>query len=174
MNIAFAGFRHGHIYGLYDMVTKSERVNLIGCFEENEKAKEQAKSVRPIDFNYSSYEEILGDKNVDIIAVGDYYGKRGKMIIEALKNGKHVICDKPICTSLKELKIIKKLSEKKNLKIMCMLDMRYDIHIKKAMEILESGTIGKLINISFTGQHCLDYGNRPLRFNSCARIYSLL
>lgn len=161
MNIAFAGFRHGHIYGLYDKVVNSDRVNLIGCFEENEKAKEQAKSLRPIDFNYSSYEEILHDKNVDIVAVGDYYGKRGKLIIEALKNGKHVICDKPICTSLKELKIIKKLSEKNNLKIMCMLDMRYDIHVNKAIEIISSGQLGKLINISFTGQHCLDYGNRP-------------
>ena len=103
MNIAFAGFRHGHIYGLYDKVLSSERVNLAGCFEETENAKNEAKSLRDIDFNYNTYEDILGDENIDIIAIGDYYGKRGRMVIDALKSGKHVICDKPICTSLDEL-----------------------------------------------------------------------
>lgn len=161
MNIAFAGFRHGHIYGLYDMVQKSDKVNLIGCFEETEKAKLEAKSIREINFNYNSYNDILADVNVDIIAIGDYYGKRGKMVIDALNHGKHVICDKPICTNLSELDEIEKLASEKNLKIMCMLDLRYGVQVGKTIELIESGAIGKLVNVSFTGQHCLDYGNRP-------------
>ena len=28
-------------------------------------------------------------------------------------------------------------------------------------EIIKNGEIGKIINVSFTGQHCLDYANRP-------------
>lgn len=161
MNIAFAGFRHSHIYGLYDKVRNSERVTLSGCFEETEKARNEAKSVRDITFNYNSYEEILSDKNVDIVAIGDYYGKRGKMVIDALSSGKHVICDKPICTDLSELDTIEKLCREKNLKVMCMLDLRYMAQAQKALRLIESGAIGKLVNVSFTGQHCLDYGNRP-------------
>ena len=161
MNIAFAGFRHGHIYGLYDKVTSSDRVKLVGCFEEDEKARKAATELKGINFVFSSYEDILSDSNVDIIAIGDYYGKRGKMIIEALNAGKHIICDKPICTSLSELSEIEKLAKEKGLKIMCMLDLRYGVQVENLAELLESGEIGKLINISFTGQHCLDYGNRP-------------
>ena len=161
MNIAFAGFRHGHIYGLYDKVLNSERVNLCGCFEENEKARADAAALKNIDFNYAAYEDILSDSKVDAVAIGDYYGKRGKMIIEALKSGKHVICDKPICTSLSELDEIESLCREKGLKIMCMLDLRYQAQIETLAELLDKGEIGKLINISFTGQHCLDYGNRP-------------
>lgn len=161
MNIAFAGFRHSHIYGLYDKVQKSERVTLSGCFEETELGRTEAGSTREIDFNYNSYSDIISDPNVDIVAIGDYYGKRGKMVIDALKNGKHVICDKPICTSLFELSEIEALCRKKNLKVMCMLDLRYSVQVEKAIELIESGRIGKLVNVSFTGQHCLDYGNRP-------------
>ena len=161
MNIAFAGFRHSHIFGLYDKVINSKKVTLKGCFEETEKAKNEAKGIREIDFNYTSYEEILSDENVDIIAIGDYYGKRGEMVISALEKGKHVICDKPICTSLSELDKIEALCKEKNLKLMCMLDLRYKDWTREVLSLVEGGKIGKLVNISFTGQHCLDYGNRP-------------
>ena len=161
MNIAFAGFRHGHIYTLYDMAEKNDSTHILGCFEENDAAREAAKNTRELDFCYASYEEILADKRVDAVAIGDYYGKRGKMVIDALKSGKHVIADKPICTSLCELSEIERLSKEKGLVVSCMLDMRYNKHIETVSDLLSKGTIGKLINISFTGQHCLDYGNRP-------------
>ena len=161
MNIAFAGFRHGHIYTLYDMANNSKNVEICGCFEENDAAREAAGKMRELDFCYGSYEEILADDNIDAIAIGDYYGKRGKMVIEALKSGKHVIADKPICTSLSELDEIEALSKKNGLVVACMLDMRHSIQIRKVKELIENGEIGELVNISFTGQHCLDYGNRP-------------
>ena len=84
-----------------------------------------------------------------------------KLAIEALKHGKHIICDKPICTDLKELDEIEKLAEEKNLQVCCMLDLRYMPQIPKVCELVKSGEIGNILNISFTGQHCLDYGNRP-------------
>ncbi len=161
MNLAFAGFRHSHILGLYDMAVNSDKVNITGCFEENSEAREKAKADKGIVFNYESYEELLSDEKVDAVAIGDYYGIRGKMVIEALKSGKHVICDKPICTSLSELEEIERLTKEKNLKLACMFDLRYIPQIAKVKEIVKEGGIGGLINISFTGQHFLDYGNRP-------------
>jgi len=161
MNIAFAGFRHGHILGLYSSVLENKEVNLLGCFEENDNAKKAVESSHNIEFNYTSYEEILKDSDVDAIAIGDYYSKRGKMVISALQAGKHVICDKPICTDLAELEEIERLVKEKNLQLCCMLDLRYMSQIPKVCEIVNNGEIGEIINVSFTGQHCLDYGNRP-------------
>jgi len=161
MNIAFAGFRHYHIMTLYNMVKDNDKVTLNGCFEENADAKKAAEK-EGVTFNYNCYEEILNDKNVEAVAIGDYYGKRGKMVIDALKAGKHVICDKPICTELSELDEIEKLSKEKNLQVCCMFDLRYLPQIPKVCEIVNSGEIGKIVNATFTGQHCLDYGNRPM------------
>ena len=42
-----------------------------------------------------------------------------------------------------------------------MLDLRYGVQVEKVIKLVESGKIGRLVNVSFTGQHCLDYGNRP-------------
>lgn len=158
MNIAFAGFRHGHIFGLYNSVLDSNTVKLCGCYEEDAKTVVENPD---INFNYKTYDEILNDATVDIVAIGDYYQKRGRMIIEALKHGKHVICDKPICTDLKELSEIEKLSEEKNLKVACMLDLRYITPAKQVKRLIEDGEIGEIQIASFTGQHCIDYENRP-------------
>ena len=161
MKLAFAGFRHYHIMTLYNMVKDDASVTLTGCFEENEDAKKAAEN-NGVTFNYNSYEEILKDSDVEAVAIGDYYGKRGKMVIDALKAGKHIICDKPICTDLSELDEIEKLSKEKNLQVCCMFDLRYMPQIPKVCEIVKNGDLGKIVNMSFTGQHCLDYGKRPM------------
>lgn len=161
MNLAFAGFRHSHIIGLYLMAKSTAGVNVTGCFEENEVEKEKIKTAHGIEFNYNSYSEILNDADINAVAIGDYYGKRGQMVIDALKAGKHVICDKPICTSLSELDEIERLAKEKNLKVSCMLDLRYMPQAEKVQQLVKSGEIGEIATISFTGQHCLDYGNRP-------------
>lgn len=161
MNIAFAGFRHSHILGLYDSCLKEPEVHITGCFENENEAKNAVAHSHAIEFNYNSYDEILNDENVDAVAIGDYYGIRGQLVIKALKAGKHVICDKPICTQIEELDEIERLAAEKNLQVCCMLDLRYMPQIPKVCEKIKNGEIGEVLNISFTGQHYLDYGNRP-------------
>lgn len=159
MKIAFAGFRHGHIFCLYHKAV--ENAEIIGCYEEDATERKNTEETLGIKFCYNSYEELISDSRVEAVAIGDYYGKRGKMVIDALKSGKHVICDKPICTSLEELDEIERLARENNLKVCCMLDLRYMPQVEKVKEIIQSGKLGKIHVVSFTGQHCLNYGIRP-------------
>ena len=159
MNIAFAGFRHSHIVGLYSVAL--ENGNVIGCYEENEETRTEMENSKNVHFNYNTYDELLNSPDVDAVAIGDYYQKRGKLVIEALKHGKHVICDKPMCTSLEELDEIERLSRENNLTVACMLDLRYWPQSNKAKELIENGEIGRINMVSFTGQHPLSYGSRP-------------
>lgn len=161
MNIAFAGFRHSHIMVLYNKVLNDESICITGCYEENAKAKEEAEKKWGISFTYDTYEELLNDANADAVAIGDYYQKRGSMVISALEHGKHVICDKPICTDLVELEKIRQLSQEKNLQVSCMLELRYMSQVQKVKELIENDVIGKVHIVSFTGQHPLNYGSRP-------------
>ncbi len=161
MNLAFAGFRHSHIFALYRMALKNPDVKIIGCFEADGPARAQAEEALGVKFQFTSYEEILNSDEVDAIAIGDYYQKRGSMIIKALQHGKHVISDKPLCTELSELEEIQKLSSQSRLKVSCMLDLRYLAAAKKARELIGEGAIGTVGIVSFTGQHFLDYEHRP-------------
>lgn len=159
MNIAFAGLRHGHIYGLAGLVKQNPDFDIAGWWEEDPEALKggEAAFERP---PYESYEALLSDANVDIVAVGDYFGIRGQRVIEALKKGKHVICDKPVCTTLEELDIIAGLLCEKNLKLGCMLDLRYEPCLQHLSSLIAQGQLGEIKTASFTGQHPLNWGQR--------------
>ena len=161
--IAFAGFRHGHIYALYNQcLAASDIVEIAGAWEEDEAARAAAEKDHGVVFDGRSFDDLLADPTVDIIAVGDYYGRRGELCIRALEAGKHVIADKPICTDLGELELIESLAEKKGLKVGCMLSLRYSRYTAPAKEIISSGRLGEVTAVSFNGQHGLDYGSRPM------------
>jgi predicted dehydrogenase len=135
-------------------------VTICGCYEEDEESKVTAQKELTCDFNYASYEEMLNDERVEIIGIGDYYQRRGQLIIDALKHGKHVICDKPLCTELSELEQIEQLVKETGLKVGCMLELRFMGAAEKAKELIEEGVLGDLTAASFTGQHFLNYKNR--------------
>lgn len=162
MNIGFAGFRHYHILGLYNSARKNPDVNIILCFEENQDVRQDLLREQGIDFNCDAFDKLIHSDSIDTVAIGDYYGRRGALVIEALKAGKNVIADKPICTSISELDEIERLSEEMGLKVGCMLDLRYLSQFNKARELIADGVIGEVQNVSFTAQHHLNYGVRPM------------
>jgi len=160
MNIAFAGFRHDHVYTLVKWAKEAENLKIIASYETHEDSILKAED-KGIKITHRDYDELLKNESIDIVAVADYYSARGDMVIKALKAGKHVIADKPLCTSLEELNTIEKLSEEKGLKIGLMLDLRYMAASLAAHDFIRSGGLGIVHNISFGGQHSLNYGVRP-------------
>ena len=102
LKIAFAGFRHSHIFALYNNAVKNPQLEICAICEE---APEESllKGHPEIAITHTNYDQMLTEVPCDLIAIGDYYTKRGSMVIRALKAGKHIIADKPICTSAEEL-----------------------------------------------------------------------
>ena len=161
MKILFYGFRHGHIIGLYKKAVESKRVEVVASIEDDKDAREKIEMDHGIVFDKEhSYEEWL-EQDIDIVALGGTYGDRGPAAIKALKAGKHIILDKPICIKEEELAQMERIAKEKNLKIASMLDLRYLPAARRAKEILDSNELGEVKNVSFTGQHCLNYGTRP-------------
>lgn len=160
MKILFYGFRHGHINALYRKVAASPLFEIAGCVEPNEAARAAAETNLGARFSEKSYAEWLRT-DIDAVAIGCAYGERGRAVIAAMEAGKHVIADKPVCTSLDELNAIRALTERMDTKLACMLDLRYLPQTLRAKEMLESARLGGVRNVAFNGQHCIDYARRP-------------
>ena len=160
MKIAFAGLRHNHIYTLYKEVKAHPELTVIGVWEETAEAAAAAKDIMTEPF-YDSYEALLADPQIDIVAIGDYYGIRGQRVIQALKAGKAVITDKPLCTSLEELAEIERLSREKSIPVGIQLELRDDPTLRLAADIISEGQLGEIRAVQFTAQHPLSYGVRP-------------
>lgn len=157
--LAFAGLRHVHIYSLHDRAVNDPNWEITAICEEDAASRETVR--QDITLTHESISHMLDNAPCDAVAVGDYYGKRGAIVIEALQKGKHVISDKPLCTSLAELDQIEKLARENGLKVGCMLDLRTMPPIASARKALQSGVIGDVVHIQFGGQHPLLPGSRP-------------
>ena len=160
MNIAFAGLRHCHIFDLYKMVQADPNYQILGAFEADEEARQQAVALG-VACNYATYDALLADTNIEVVALGGCYGDRGEMAIQALCAGKHVMADKPLCTDIAQLDTIENLAVEKKLKVSCMFTMRFEKKIQALKKLVASGTLGEINNVYFGGQHPLQYGRRP-------------
>lgn len=161
MNILFYGFRHAHILDCYRMAQANPNVQILCAIEENTPARLSAQEKLGISIAPDGYNRWLENSEVDTVVIGGAYGNRGQAVIKALRAGKHVFADKPLCTSLAELEEIRTLAAEKQLKVGCMLDLRKVPAVETVKALLDSGKMGTIHNINFSGQHCVDYANRP-------------
>lgn len=161
MKFLFYGFRHYHIYDLFHKVQNTPGMEILAAVEEHEATRIDCEKNLNFKFDNGTYEEWLENPEVEAVAIGGAFGDRGQAIIKALQHGKHVISDKPICTRLEELEQIRTLSKEKNLQVHGMLDLKYSPTVLRFKELLDCGKYGQIRNISFSGQHYLNYGNRP-------------
>ena len=158
--VAFAGFGHSHIIGIYNEISQSDLFEVAGAWEQDETIRNNAEE-KGVDFTFESFETLLNCRDIDTVAVGSEYGFRGKYIIKALEAGKNIISDKPLCTSLGELEKIEKLSKEKGLTVCVFLSLRQNPNIIGAVSAVRNGEIGTVNNIVFEGEHPLLYGKRP-------------
>src|SRR5579862_4505574 len=99
---AFVGFRHGHILDLLTGVEERGDTEVVACCEEDAATREALAAKGRVKITHTDFAAMLRDVECDVIAIGDYYAKRGELDIAALRAGRHVLSDKPLCTSLAE------------------------------------------------------------------------
>ncbi len=143
-NLVIVGF--GGMGGWHaNFALNSDVVNLAGIFDKSPKNCELAQS-RGIRV-YSSYEEVLADKSVDIITIATPNHLHHDLIISALNAKKNVICEKPVALSCESLKAMIEASQKNNARFTVHQNRRWDIDYLAIKSLYESGELGKIINI---------------------------
>jgi predicted dehydrogenase len=158
---AFVGFRHAHIMDMYHRCMAHEEIDVVACCEVDPATRLSLAKSGTVHITHEDYTAMLSDVPLDVVAVGDCYGMRAQRIVAALRSGKHVISDKPICISREELDEIVHIARQYGLVVGCMLDMRDHPVFLEFRRLIRQGEIGEVHAISFAGQHPLLYGRRP-------------
>lgn len=159
IRIAFVGFQHSHIFGLYHLAQRHADVRIAGVCEEDPETR-SGLAAQGVGVTHDSYQRMLDDTPCDVVACGDWFGIRGERIIQAMKRGIHVIGDKPLCTRLGEWEQITALAHG-GLHVGCMLDLADHGAYLALRELIREGHIGEVHTIQFWAQHPLLYGKRP-------------
>jgi predicted dehydrogenase len=161
VRVAFMGFRHPHVYTILGFIETHDGYVLAGTCEEDEDTRRELLQTGKVTLTHDSYDALLNEGDFSILIVGDYFARRGQIIARALEAGKHVLSDKPICTSLSELETIEELAMRKELRVGVLLELRYEGKFITTRELVQRGEIGEVHSIIFGGQHPLLLDKRP-------------
>lgn len=101
------------------------------------------------EFNVPKYYEkeidLLKDPEIDAVYIATPVYLHLKHIKMAAENGKHILCEKPLCKNLKEGKEAAKICKKNNIFLQEGYMMKFHGAHKKIKEIIKQGKIGKVV-----------------------------
>ena len=96
---------------------------------------------------YSSYIDLINNKDVKNIYIATTNNLHKNLIIEAANNGKNIICEKPACLNEKDFSECIKAIKSNNVFFMEGLMYLHHPQILKSIQIIKNGEIGKIKNI---------------------------
>ena len=92
---------------------------------------------------YSEYSDLLNDDQVDAVELLTPTYMHVDQIIDGLNSGKHVSCQKPICSNLDEVQRIEEVVRRSNRTFRITENFLYYPPIVKAKTLIDSGQIGE-------------------------------
>ncbi len=93
---------------------------------------------------YTDYKELLASEQLDAISVCLPNYLHAPVSIEALNNGLHVLCEKPMATSQEEADAMIEAAKNNGKKLMIGHNQRFVRSHQLAKQLIESGAIGKI------------------------------
>ncbi|MDO8527413.1 MAG: Gfo/Idh/MocA family oxidoreductase [Deltaproteobacteria bacterium] len=139
MNIGIIGFgKMGQIR--FDSIRADGRGCVVGIHEPHQNV------FLPEVRMYATSSELIADPNIHAVFVCTPNYLNLPLTIEALKAGKHVFCEKPPAFSAAEVEQIMVAEKNSNgKKLMYGFNHRHHDSIKKAKELIDSGTYGRIL-----------------------------
>lgn len=123
----------------------SGKLELAGVYDIDPNRNEWA---RNMGFHvYESYEAELRDPDVDIILIATPNHLHKDMAIAAMEAGKHVLCEKPVTPTSRELEEILEVSKKTGMVFYPRQNRRWDKDFLIAKEIYSKKMVGEVFNI---------------------------
>ncbi len=103
--------------------------------------------------SYESIVDMLADPEIDAVSVCAANHVHAEITIAALKAGKHVLCEKPMATKLKDCQMMVDTAEQMGKKLMIGQNQRFAKAHVEARKLIQRGDIGNVLTFKTTFGH---------------------
>lgn len=142
----------GHIPAYLERSKQKGDVEIVAIADTCEGRREVAKKAVPGAAIYSSFEELLEKEGgrLDFIDISTPPVNHAAMTIAALKRGCHVLCEKPLATSIEEARaMLLAAVESKRVLFPCH-NYKHAPVVKQIQRTIQSGAIGKVRSLTLS------------------------
>ena len=100
---------------------------------------------------YDDPSALLAADDIDVVYIPMSNGEHAAWVLQALEQGKHVLCEKPLALTVADIDAITALAKKNNLVVMEGFMYRHHPQHQRVKEVLDSGLIGdvRVVRSSF-------------------------
>src|SRR5580658_9506610 len=129
------------------------RLGFVQVYAIGESQKEKARRLGEefhVDKTASDYHLILDDPEVDVVHVCTPDGLHLPLVMDALNAGKHVICEKPLTTSVENAQKMVALAREKNLRNCTFHNLRFYPMVQQMRRMREAGELGEILVLQGT------------------------
>ncbi|MDZ5471257.1 Gfo/Idh/MocA family oxidoreductase [Bacillus sp. 31A1R] len=139
-------------HGMVEVFDQHPKFELISVCDTNEVILN--KTVEQFDIEgYTSYKDLLEKSDVDMVYIAVPPKWHHPITMDAIKAGKHILCEKPLANSLEDAKEMLDEVSKTGLIHSMNFPLNYVASTRKFEELLQEGFIGKLrrveVNMEF-------------------------
>lgn len=124
---------------------RSDVISLAGVYDISEKRMAAAREVGI--HTYSSRDELLCDKEVDIVLCATPNDSHKEIVLDAIRAGKNVICEKPVALSVSDFDEMTAAARDCGVLFSVHQNRRWDVDFLAIKSLIESGEIGEVISI---------------------------
>lgn len=159
--IAAIALDHGHIYGMVNGLLEAG-ANIKWVYDRDFKRAEDFKRRYPQVQIASSEEEVLADPEVQLVAGAAVTSQRCALGLRVMDAGKDYFTDKAPFTTLEQLEQARAKVIETGKKYMVYYSER--IHVEAAVyagQLIDSGAIGRVVQVTGFGPHRLNASARP-------------
>lgn len=115
---------------------------------------------------HGSYEELLGDEQIDAVYIPLPNALHGEWVRAALESGKHVLCEKPLTPSAAEAEALFELASRNGLVLAEAFMYRHHPKTLRVRQLLREGVIGELRTIRCTFAFTVADPEHDIRYSS--------
>lgn len=95
-------------------------------------------------YSYENFDEIGRSEEIDAVYIALPNSMHAEYTIRAAKAGKHVLCEKPMATSVGDCRRMIRACREANVKLMIAYRCQYHPSHLKAIELIRSGAVGRV------------------------------
>jgi predicted dehydrogenase len=123
---------------------KNPNVKLLAICDQNEvRAQEKAKQYG-ITNVYTDYHQLLADPEIDAVSVCTWNNTHAEISIAALRAGKHVLCEKPLCQTVEQALDVERTVKESGKLLQVGVVRRYSTVTQTVKRMIDQGDLGEI------------------------------
>lgn len=134
-------FGMGHRHS--EMINAADGLTLFGVCEPDDERREIAAEVEGV-ATYDDFDRAIADDNVDMVSLIVPHNLHGPLAIEAMKAGKHVLTEKPMCVTTEEADAMIAASKANGVMLTVYQNRRWDPDWVTVRALIDEGCVGEV------------------------------